>query len=403
MTSCTTWLHRALVLAVLCLSAGCNNNGAAEEAAQKKPERTRSASGIVHLTAEEIKTGDIVVHRATKGEFTVHRDFPATVVPNHHATADITALVRGRVVDVYADLGQQVKAGDLLAIMYSSELGMAQSSYLKAVAKLYVAERAYERAEMLLKEKVIGLAESQRRQGDMLSLRAEKREAQDRLRLLGMSEEHIKQLDKEQKILSYVPITAPFDSRVIARNLTKGEVVEVTEKLFTVADLSEVWVLANIPEKDIPFIRSVSQATGSQTSAVDQLVEVLLTAYPGEVFHGRVTYIGDVLDVATRTMNLRLELPNPDRKLKPHMYATIRVHSLPERNVLLIPEQAVQRERDRRFVFVQRDATTFEARDVSLGEANGELVKVLDGLREGEPVVMKGAFILKSELFGDEI
>jgi cobalt-zinc-cadmium efflux system membrane fusion protein len=337
------------------------------------------------------------------GEFTVHRDFPATVVPNHHATADITALVRGRVVDVYADLGQQVKAGDLLAILYSSELGMAQSSYLKAVAKLYVAERAYERAEMLLKEKVIGLAESQRRQGDMLSLRAEKREAQDRLRLLGMSEEHIRQLDKEQKILSYVPLTAPFDSRVIARNLTKGEVVEVTEKLFTVADLSEVWVLANIPEKDIPFIRSVSQATGSQTSPVDQLVEVLMTAYPGEVFHGKVTYIGDVLDVETRTMNLRLELPNPDRKLKPHMYATIRVHSLPEHNVLMIPEQAVQRERDRRFVFVQRDATTFEARDVTLGEANGELIKILDGLREGEPVVMKGAFILKSELFGDEI
>jgi cobalt-zinc-cadmium efflux system membrane fusion protein len=85
------------------------------------------------------------------------------------------------------------------------------------------------------------------------------------------------------------------------------------------------------------------------------------------------------------------------------MYATIRVHSLPERNVLMIPEQAVQRERDRRFVFVQRDATTFEARDVSLGETNGEVIKILDGLREGEPVVMKGAFILKSELFGDEI
>ena len=98
------------------------------------------------------------------------------MVPDHHATADITALVRGRVVDVYADLGQQVKGGDLLAMMYSSDLGMAQSAYLKAIAKLYVAERAYERATMLLREKVIGLAESQRRQGEMLSLRAEKRE-----------------------------------------------------------------------------------------------------------------------------------------------------------------------------------------------------------------------------------
>ncbi len=388
------------VLALPALLAGCNN-GTAGEASEKKPPQSTSAHGIVRLTAEEIKTGGIVVKPVQRGDFTTHRDFPATVVPDHHATADITALVRGRVVDVYADLGQQVKTGDLLAILYSSELGMAQSAYLKALAKLYVAERSYERAQMLLKEKVIGLAEAQRRQGDMLSLRAETREAQDRLRLLGMSEEQIRKLDKEQKIHSYVPITAPFDGRVIARNLTKGEVVEVTEKLFTVADLSEVWVLANIPEKDIPFIRP--ELAGPDTTAVEQQVEVLLTAYPGEVFKGKVTYVGDVLEVATRTMNLRLELPNPDRKLKPHMYATIRVHSLPVRNALMVPEHAVQRDRDRRFVFIQRDENTFEARDVLIGESNGEHVRILDGLREGELLVVKGAFILKSELFGDEI
>ena len=387
-------------LVLLCFSVGCNN-GAAGEAGDKKADRPTSAQGIVRLTAEEIKTGDIVVQPAVRGDFSTYRDFPATVVPDHHATADITALVRGRVVDVYADLGQQVKGGDLLAILYSSELGMAQSAYLKALAKLYVAERSYERAQMLLKENVIGLAESQRRQGEMLSLRAEKREAQDRLRLLGMTDEQINKLDRDQKIHSYVPISAPFDSRVIARNLTKGEVVEVTEKLFTVADLSEVWVLANIPEKDIPFIRP--EIPGRDATAVEQQVDVLLTAYPGEVFKGKVTYVGDVLDVETRTMSLRLELPNPERKFKPHMYATIRVHSLPVRNALIVPEHAVQRERDRRFVFIQRDPTTFEARDVLVGESNGEVVRILDGLREGEPLVVKGAFILKSELMGDEI
>ena len=159
--------------------------------------------------------------------------------------------------------------------------------------------------------------------------------------------------------------------------------------------------MANIPEKDIPFIRA--DAGSSDKSGVEQLVEVLLTAYPGEVFHGKVTYVGDVLDVATRTMNLRLEVPNPRRKLKPQMYATIRVHSLPEPNVLMVPEAAVQRERERRFVFVQRDARTFEARDVQLGESNGDVVKVLDGLREGELVVVKGAYVLKSELLSDQI
>jgi len=385
-------------LALLML-AGCNS--AAEESAAQKASKKPNETGLVTLTQDEIRSSAIVIEPVVRGEFKVHRDFPATVVPDHRTTAEITALVRGRVVDVYADLGQQVKADDLLAILYSSDLGMAQSTYLKAGAKLFVAERAFERAKMLLQEKVIGLAEAQRRQGEMLSLRAEKREAEDRLRLLGMSEDQITKLNKDQKIVSYVPITAPFDGRVIARNLTKGEVVEVTEKLFTIADLSEVWVMANIPEKDIPFIRA--DAGTSDKSSVEQIVDVLLTAYPGEVFHGKVTYVGDVLEVATRTMNLRLEVPNPHRKLKPQMYATIRVHSLPEPNVLMVREVAVQRERDRRFVFVQRDAHTFEARDVQLGESNGEVFKVLDGLREGEPVVVKGAFVLKSELLSDQI
>lgn len=385
-------------LALLML-AGCNS--AAEESAAQKASKKPHETGLVTLTQDEIRSSAIVIEPVVRGEFKVHRDFPATVVPDHRTTAEITALVRGRVVDVYADLGQQVKADDLLAILYSSDLGMAQSTYLKAGAKLFVAERAFERAKMLLQEKVIGLAEAQRRQGEMLSLRAEKREAEDRLRLLGMSEDQITKLNKDQKIVSYVPITAPFDGRVIARNLTKGEVVEVTEKLFTIADLSEVWVMANIPEKDIPFIRA--DAGTSDKSSVEQIVDVLLTAYPGEVFHGKVTYVGDVLEVATRTMNLRLEVPNPHRKLKPQMYATIRVHSLPEQNVLMVPEVAVQRERDRRFVFVQRDAHTFEARDVQIGESNGEVFKVLDGLREGEPVVVKGAYVLKSELLSDQI
>jgi cobalt-zinc-cadmium efflux system membrane fusion protein len=389
-------LLTALCVALLFVGVGCDS-APGEDAAKTTAPVPQSAKGIVRLTPEEVTSAGVLVKPVIRAEFRTHRDFPGTVSPNQHAIADITALVRGRVVDVYADLGQQVKGGDLLAILYSGELGMAQSAYLKAEAKLYVADRAFRRAQSLLEEKVIGVAEAQRREGDMISLRAEKREAYDRLQLYGMSDEDIRRLDRDQKILSYVPIVAPFDGRVIARNLTKGEVVETTtEKLFVVADLSEVWVLANIPEKDIPYIRS-------DASSAHQSVEVLVNAYPNEVFHGKITYVGDVLDVATRTMNLRLELPNVDRKLKPEMYATIRVYSEPEKGVLVVPETAVQHERDRTFVFVQRDPQSFEARDVKLGDSNGDVVKVLDGLRENESIVIKGAFVLKSELLGGQI
>jgi membrane fusion protein, heavy metal efflux system len=385
-----------LVTMVMCgILAGCD--ATPDDATGAKPTvQVEKKAGLVRMTPEEMLRGGIEVKPVTRVDFRTFRDFPGTVVPNQHAVAEITTLVRGRVVDVYVDLGQEVKAGALLAILYSSELGLAQSSYLKAVAKLYVAERAFKRAQSLLEEKVIGLAELQRREGEMISVRAEKRESQDRLRLLGMSNEEIARLDREQTIQSHVPIVAPFDGRVIVRNLTKGEVVETTEKLFVVADLSEVWVIANIPEKDIPYIHQDQLKHG-------QTVEVIVTTYPDQVFQGKITYVGDVLDAATRTMRLRLELPNADRKLKPEMYATIRVYSEAERNVLVVPESAVQRDRDKKFVFVQRDAQSFEARDIKLGQSSGDMVKVLEGLQEGESIVTQGAFVLKSELLGEQI
>ena len=373
--------------------SGCDGPPPNATGANPPPSVDKS---LVRLTTEEIKSAGIIVKPVMRSEFRTIRDFPGTVEPNEHALAEITTLVRGRVIDVYADLGREVKGGTLLALLYSSELGMAQSAYLKATAKLNVAERAFRRAESLLKEKVIGVAELQRREGEMLSLRAELREARDRLLILGLTDEDLRNLDRNHTIRSHVPVVAPFDGRIIARNLTKGEVVETTEKLFVVADLTDVWVTAVIPEKDIPYIRPDQTGTG-------QSVEVHVAAYPGQAFQGRITYVGDVLDPATRTMRLRLELPNPERKLKPAMYATVRVYSEPEANALLIPESAVQRDRDRQFVFVEREPAIFEARDVKLGSSNGREIKVLDGLLEGESIVTNGAFVLKSELLGEQM
>jgi membrane fusion protein, heavy metal efflux system len=388
---CLPWGGAIVLLTIM---TGCNFFSA-DEAAEKSvtPEPVQ---GIIHLTDEKLSSAGLDIQTVSYGEFRIHRDFPGAVVPNQHALAELTALVRGRVVEVYVDLGEQVKKGDLLAILYSEELSMAQSAYLKAKARLYVAERSYERARYLLAEKVIALAEAQKRKGEMLTMRAEERETHDRLQLYGMSDEQIRQLERENAGRSSVPIMAPFDGRVIARNLTKGEVVETTEKLFTIADLSEVWVLASIPEKDIRYIHP-------DDSSVNQSVEVLVNAYPDQTFHGHITYRGDVLDPVTRTMNLRLEIANPEYKLKPEMFATVRVYSEPEPNILAIPEAAVQRDRDRRFVFVRRDAESFEARDVTLGESNGRNVKILSGLHEGEQVVAKGAFVLKSELLGEQL
>ncbi len=179
---------------------------------------------------------------------------------------------------------------------------------------------------------------------------------------------------------------APFAGRVIMRNITRGEVVETQQKLFTVADLSDVWVVANVPEKDVRFIRP------------EQPVEVIVAAYPHAIFSGKITYVGDVLDPATRTMRLRVTVPNPDRTLKPEMFATVRVYAVPMQDVLSAPLAAVQNGGAGKIVFVRKAPDQFEPRAVKLGDEQGDRVTIVEGLREGEEIVVKGAFALKSEM-----
>ncbi|MEQ1628226.1 MAG: efflux RND transporter periplasmic adaptor subunit [Nitrospira sp.] len=387
-------LAAGVLLGLAAIIAGCDRSPG-DAVAVKTPVEA-STPGLITLSAEESARIGLVVQPASRTDFRTYRDFPAILQPNERAMADITTLVRGRVVDVYADLGQQVEANALLAILYSSDLGLAQSAYLKSRAKLHVAEQAYARAKFLLQEQVIGEAEAQRRQAELLSMQAESHEARDHLKLLGMSDGEFRRLDKSRDIRSHVPIVAPFAGRIIGRNLTRGEVVETTEKLFVVADLSEVWVRANIPEKDIPFVHSIHASGGRQA-------EVRINAYPRETFKATITYVGDVLDPATRTMQLRLELPNPEGRLKPEMFATIRLFSESQPDRLAVPEAALQRDQNRTFVFVQRNVTEYEVREVHVGESNGTHSTILGGLTEGEPVVTHGAFILKSEFLKKQV
>ena len=391
---CVRPLAFSLLLGLTVMDSGCD--GTPNDVGASKTPSVAPPSGLVTLPAEESARVGLVVQPATRSDFRTHREFPGFVQPNQRNMADITTLVRGRVVEVYGELGQEVKAKALLAILYSSELGLAQSGYLKARAKLHVAEQAYGRAKFLLQEKVIGQAEEQRRQAELLSTQAEANEARDRLMLLGMSDDEFRRLDRSREIRSVVPIVAPFAGRIIGRNLTRGEVVETTENLFVIADLSDVWVRANIPEKDIPFVHSVHASGGTQA-------EVRINAYPREIFTGTITYVGDVLDPVTRTMQVRLEMPNPEGRLKPEMFATIRLFSESQPDRLTVPEAALQRDRGRTFVFVQRSADEYEVREVQIGESNGTLTSILSGLSEGEPVVTHGAFVLKSQLLKKQV
>ena len=322
----------------------------------------------------------------TQGQLITHREFPATVQANENELAEVTTLIRGRVVKVSVDVGQDVKRGAMLALLHSMDLGVAEGDYLKAAARLYETELAHARAKELYEGKAVSLAELQRREAAMRTAQAETRETKSRLELLGVPQDEIERLDREHTIKADVPLLAPFDGRVIMRNITRGEVVEMQQKFFTVANLNDVWVVGNVPEKDVQFIYK------------EQRVDVVLAAYPHAIFQGTITYVGDVLDPATRTMRLRVTVPNPNRLLKPEMFAMIRVYAPSNPDELSVPLEAVQNGPAGKIVFVQRGPHEFEARAVKLGAEQGDLTQIVDGLRAGELVVTKGAFALKSEM-----
>jgi cobalt-zinc-cadmium efflux system membrane fusion protein len=357
-----------------------------DQAAEAKKAVVADRPGVLRLTAEELSRTAIEVAPVARGALSVPRQYTATVQANENELAEVTTLIRGRVEKVYVDVGQDVKKDALLALLHSTDLGVAEGTYLKSAARLYEAKLAYERAKDLHEQKVVSLAELQRREATMKTAQAETREARNRLELLGTPRQEVERLDREDTIKADVPLRAPFDGRVIMRNITRGEVVEMEQKLFTIADLSDVWVVGNVPEKDIQFIRK------------DQKVNVIVSAYPHAIIPGTITYIGDVLNPATRTMRLRVTVSNPDRLLKPEMFATVLVYAAATPDALTVPLEAVQNGPTGTMVFVQRGTNDFEVRPVKVGSEQGEVVTVLEGVSAGEQVVTKGSFVLKSEM-----
>jgi membrane fusion protein, heavy metal efflux system len=383
------------LLTIVMLAYGCE--AGSQDTSTETPQKAAADTlTTVSLDENAMAESGIKVEPVRRQVFRRHRDFPATIELNQRKTANLTTLVRGRAIHIDADLGQEVEPGTVLATLDSREFGEAQSAYLKAKAILYVVTRAYERAQALLKEDIISVAEGQRREGEMVRAQAETREAYQRLRLMGMSDSQINDLAQSRSIQSRVHITAPFHGFVIARNIVVGEVVETTEILFVVADLSQVWVIADVPEIEVPFLPG-------KWSPRAKSIEVRLPSYPDTVFHGPITYVGNVIDPRTRTLRVRLELPNPEFRLKAEMYAMIRVYSEPEGDMLVVPQSAVQSRREKRFVFIQSSRATFEVRWVETGESNGEMTTIVKGLQEGDYIVTKNAFTLKSELFGDQV
>lgn len=326
-------------------------------------------------------TTETVVSRAFQED---HR-FPAKVVLNEQRVARIGPSISGRVLEIRAWSGQSVHKGDILALLSSVELSNAQAAYIKSSSKLGLLRTTAQKAEHLFKEGIISELSLKERQVSFTHAEVELRALADQLRVMGMRESAIEELGRTGHINSTSPISASIDGTIIERRISVGQIVEISDELFTVADLSQVWVSADIPERAAHLIQ------------VGHDVEVSISALPEHHFTGKIIFVSDTISPETRTVTVRMAVDNPKRNIKPQMLAEMLVQGADQAG-MTIPAEAVIRAFDRDSVFVQQDPTHFMRRYVQLGdEVEGRRV-VLKGLSPGEVIMVEGVFYLHNML-----
>jgi len=308
---------------------------------------------------------------------------PGRVALDEHRVARIGPSISGRVVDIRAFVGRDVKKGEVLAMLNSTELSNAQASYLKAKTQVGLMRLTVERARRLFNEGIISEVTLREREAGLAEAEVELRALADQLGIMGMSEQAIQKLTDTGQINSMTPVTATLTGTVIERKISVGTIAEISDELFTVADLSRVWVAAEAPEQDAHVVQ------------VGSRVEAIIPALPRQHYVGKIVFIADTVKPETRTVTMRMEVENPQRAIKPEMLADLVINRRTEQ-ALSVPARAVLREGDRDHVFVELAKDRFELRPVSLDADRYGRRRVWAGLKEGDRIVVEGAFHLNN-------
>lgn len=307
---------------------------------------------------------------------------------NAYRTTPVVSLVGGIVRRVNVELGAGVRRGQTLAVVFSNELAMVQASYLTAFADLEEHHKHHVRTIRLLEIGAASREELEQATTKLKTAEAEVASQRQKLLLFGLSQRQVSGLKSSSQISSEVPLPAPSTGTVIARAANPGEVVEANKEILRIADLSSVWVVGQVYEKDLGRIRVGSGAS------------ITAEAYPGRIFRGHISYVDPTLDTATRTGQVRVELANPGQQLKIGMYVNIAFATVggAESTAPTVPTAAVQNINNQQVVFVAtKEPNVFVMRPVRLGPEVKGRYPVLEGLAVGERFVTEGSFLLRAE------
>ena len=382
-----------------CLLVSCSKPAADPVAASPNTAETRSNKQEVVLSPDQQAAAHIETQTAASSEESELLRVKGRIALADDRSWRVGVRTSGSVVAVYKGLGDSVRKGQILARYHADEVRDSRALYRRAVSELdrakagvAQAQRNRDRAQRMLDLKAGSQQQLEQSEQDLVTARTEMRNAEievDRLRDLLEDDLRVPAEPKAVRsddLEDDVPILAPGDGYILEKNVTPGKSVDISSVTFVIGDLSKLWMLASVRQEDLGRLR------------VGQNAAVTLPGEAGRRFPGRITNLGQELDPVTRVMQVRIELDNRENRLRPEMLANAEIPVGGRKPTVLVASDAVQQVGDQQVVFVQKDAGRYEVRAVRPGDTADGRTPILEGLTAGERVVIRGSFVLKSQL-----
>jgi len=389
-------IHALLIppLLIVVVCEGCKKAAVAPSNASPQASTATSGSAQSHaIETETVAPQPIAGTIRATGKILVSENRVAVIGPVHE----------GRLVRLYAGQGSKVKKGQKLADLESADIDQAEADYLKALsdhenarrtsaAEVKFAQATYDRTKMLFEKTITAGKNLQAAEHDLevakasaantvASTKAALIAARRHLLILGLKDSAVDALVSKPDLTAVFSLTSPIEGIVVERNATIGATVATDANVFKIIDISRVWIDANVFEKDLERVK------------FGQEVKVAVPAFPGSSFSGKVILVSSVVDPETRSVKVRTEVPNPDGRLKPDMFANVEIITDLHRTAISIPESAVLNDGEKTVVFVA-DGSGYKKRAVIAGIQGNNRVEIIDGLNAGDKVVVKGNYLL---------
>lgn len=359
----------------------------AEEAGQHNEESGKHAREV-HLTEQQEGDLGIKVETLSEGSASSTISRPASIRYDLDQIAKVGPRIEAKVVKVIKDLGDHVNKDEPIALMSSVGLGKAKAEYIRLRTELKAEKAHYEREKSLYEQEISSRAEMLQAEAHYQEAKAAYNAAAESLRLYGLSKVDVQNIEAgSDQPLSHFYLTSPLDGVIQERDISPGQTISPSETPIHVANLSKMWVMIDAYEQDIRYLNK------------GQSVSLSVRSIPGETFEGKTDWVSYSLEKQTRTMPVRAVVENPNRKLRAGMFGTARIATGQERNIAMIPIDAVQTIEGEQVVFVPGDEDgSYKPIEVILGNENEGYVEISSGLKPGQQAVIAGAFDLKSAL-----